>query len=576
MGSRRLGPLFLVAARRLLLDLCESRVLAFGLVIFGSTGPAPSQTVLLEVSENIPGFGWHSAGVGDVDGDGTPDVLVGAHAYSTPTLSVAGRARVYSGSTGSVLLEWVGTQANAYLGRNPARGGDWNGDGVPDVLFTSYVPMVQTTIHVMSGADGSQIRALPGDVSAAIGDTNGDGVEETLVGYFAYQPPGVPGSPWGQATLYDGATGGTLFSMTGPGSASYLGWDVDGLGDVSGDGVPDVVVSAYCCPAFIPHISWVQVLSGTNGSPVYVFPTLQVESEFGRSVAGLGDLNGDGAGEIAIGIPRWSFGVSPNTGRVVVYSGGTGTLLYSLVGWTVNEYLGVSVSKVGDVDGDGRPDLVAGATIEGFGPVLGRVQVYSGRTGEVIFRIQDIPPLGSLGFNVSWVGDVNGDGFSDFLASRHLGTPPSFRVYSGAPAGLTPFGSACATPSGWVPRIGAARMVLPSGIPPLRLHLSNVPPGSGGFLLLGLTNTQWWGVPLPLDLAFLGLPGCALLVSPDLAFPAVATGSGALAGHASLTFPVPVTPSTLGASTYFQWFTADPSDLPASTALTRALEFVIQ
>ncbi|MGH7149100.1 MAG: FG-GAP repeat domain-containing protein, partial [Planctomycetota bacterium] len=112
--------------------------LAILLLFLGVTASAPSQTILLQVTDTVPGFGAPVAGVGDIDGDGVPDILGSAPGFTAPPfVPYAGRARVYSGATGGVLLEWVGTQANAFLGFHSARRGDANGDGVPDVMFST-------------------------------------------------------------------------------------------------------------------------------------------------------------------------------------------------------------------------------------------------------------------------------------------------------------------------------------------------------------------------------------------------------------------------------------------------------
>ncbi|HKB14646.1 MAG TPA: VCBS repeat-containing protein, partial [Planctomycetota bacterium] len=448
-------------------------------------------------------FGTTIAGPGDVDGDGTSDVAVG---------TLWSGAFVYSGADGALLLAIVG-------GRAVGAPGDIDGDGHADVAAAvTGAPGVPAAAHVYSGADGSLLLNL-------------------------------------------GIAAGA-YHLAGP-------------GDLDSDGVGDLVVSTPQFCGFgrlctIPQVFAYSCASGTLlGEPLGAGPGGVFGGgsfTFGETMAALGDLTGDGVPDLAIGAPGATTGtyMLSSPGEVRVFSG-AGFSLLSLFPGAGNEALGRGLDGPGDVDGDGVPDLIVGAPGYGFvagGATEGRARVISGADASLLFDV--VPPAGefmSLGYAVAGIGDANLDGFPDFaVGSPGVLAQPStsvgkVRAYSGAPVGVAPFGSGCAGSTGAVPRIGATRS--PRIGTPLRVNLSETIPSTLALLFLGLTDQHWWGVPLPLDLSFAGLPGCSLLVSPD--FPVGYTTSlFSGKGRAVAEIPLPADGALVGASFFAQWYVVDP------------------
>ncbi|HKB16121.1 MAG TPA: hypothetical protein VKF62_08645, partial [Planctomycetota bacterium] len=109
------------------------------------------------------------------------------------------------------------------------------------------------------------------------------------------------------------------------------------------------------------------------------------------------------------------------------------------------------------------------------------------------------------------------------------------------------------------------------------VHLSRTLPGTFALLLLGASNASLpGGLPLPLNLAPLGMPACALLVSLEVMLPALTSGPGPGGGRASFSFPIPPDPLLVGGLAYLQWYVVDPGPAPLPGAMTRGLAVTLQ
>ncbi len=540
-----------------------------------------TQSVIWQYT-GIPGaaYGWRLAGVGDLNADYVGDLAVGA-----PNVQ-GGWTYLHSGADGTVLSYLLGPLTgpppDGGLGNSVAAPGDVTGDGIPDILLGS-VELGQARLY--SGASGTlgfewslgnYTFVGPGE------DFNGDGVPEILVG-----TPLSGGI--GAAYVYSGADGLQMYSWFGSFWPELFGNALTGLCDVSGDGVPDLLIGA-------PDVSqgpfpcgqgYARVYSGATGG---VIDQVNVTSPgchqlFGGALARMRDVTGDGICDFAI---------ADRTGdEVRVYSGADRSLVATLVGTTPGEWLGDVIAGADDVDGDGIDDLIAGAPYAppflpiGVGTLAaaGRAVVYSGGDWSVLFDL--VPPGGEyleFGRGVDRVGDVNGDDFVDLAVgaansvSLAVPTPPTVggKVYvlSGAPAGVVAFGQGCSAPTGVVPRIGATRS--PSLGTTFKVNLSRISASRPVLLLLGFSNAAWWTILLPLDLSFAGLPGCALLVSPDCVVGRTSDVLGTGDGRVVAPLGIPADGSLVGAQFYAQWYVVDPGPAPIPGAMTRGLAVTIQ
>jgi hypothetical protein len=370
-------------------------VSALALVLSAAlAGAAGGQLTLHTMNGNTPTgtFAETVAGIGDFDQDGYDDFAVANDVEDNgPNGFQAGRVWVYSGRSGTVLADIQGS-AGDRLGSDVAGAGDVNQDGFLDLVV---------------GLDGA--------------DSNG--VDS------------------GSARIYSGAwyIAGTapriLHTFTGDTAGGRFGHGVDAAGDVNQDGYDDVIVGE---PWAVPSVllGRIKVFSGANGSVLFSSDGINNGSNFGRSVAGLGDLNNDGYAEFCAG--AWddsTFGTS--AGMVRVFDGASGSVLRTIFGSAAMERMGHDVARVGDADGDGTPDLLVSAYEGGF------VRIYSGnwivnQTGVAILQEWTAPPTSSVfGWDVDGAGDVDGDGHQDVVVGSYLNSPGSLVqngsafVYSG-------------------------------------------------------------------------------------------------------------------------------------------------
>lgn len=311
-------------------------------------------------------------------------------------------------------------QANE-VGRTVLSLGDVNGDGKPDFVISSS-NNVMNSIHVVSGADGSELFEFTGDPAlsehfywptADAGDVNGDGIHDIVVGTIgAYQS-----QYQFAARVFSGKDGSPLLTCLDS-SALHLGASVGGAGDVDGDGFDDIIAGAPMGGA----PSSALVFSGRTGTVLHKVFGPQLNDFFGNSVSGAGDWNHDGHSDFLVG----AFGTLDSSGAVAgaayLYSGADGTILHAFRGGLGGQGgLGNRVGVAGDLDGDGFTDIF----VAGFGSVT----AYGRRGGKIeeilTARVQSPDSI----VNVAGVGDVNGDGRDDLGVTT--GNPASARIFSG-------------------------------------------------------------------------------------------------------------------------------------------------
>ena len=339
-------------------------------------------------------FGSAAAFVGDINGDGPREALVGAPGETSRTgewfdYGGDGRAYVLAGGSGDVLFELVspnadtlgGTYLTGRFGAAVAGPGDLTGDGVPDFVVGAWEEdtafQYAGRVYVFSGADGSLVRTITspseqhdgwfGFQIEPVSDLDGDGVADLMVG-AAREKPSPDAFTLGRVHVLSGASGALLFTLDSGLESSLPAMDGDlaEVGDVDGDGVPDLAVGG---PQAGPP-SVVYLFSGATGERIRTIPDPDVAetglTQFGRSIAPVGDVDGDGVPDLFVGAPFATLdpALGP-TGRVSVVSGATGEPLLTIASThpRLNGRFGLSVAWT-DIDGDGQNDPVVGAPYE--------------------------------------------------------------------------------------------------------------------------------------------------------------------------------------------------------------------
>jgi len=386
-------------------------------------------------------LGYSVAHVGDVNGDGVPDLFVGAPQADPNGLSEAGSATLFSGATGAQLRRWDGSAAFDWLGFSVAGAGDVDGDGVPDVIvgapFANRNGLTSAgSAFVFSGAtgaqlfrfDGSAVEDFLGTSVAGAGDVDGDGVPDLIVGAPFADPNGI--SDAGSVFVFSGAAGVQLFRFDGQAAVDELGFSVAGAGDVNGDGRADLIAGARLAdPNGLGDAGSAFVFSGATGTQLFRRDGLAAGDQLGQSVAAAGDVDGDGRPDWIAGAPLADPSGFVNAGSAFVFSGATGAQLLRLDGQAAGDQSGQSVAGGGDFNGDGRADLIVGAPLADPNGRMnsGSARVFSGAAGVQLFSLDGMQEQVGLGHSVAAAGDVDGDGRADLI----VGAPFTVDVVAG-------------------------------------------------------------------------------------------------------------------------------------------------
>jgi hypothetical protein len=260
---------------------------------------------------------------------------------------------------------------------------------------------------------------------ASAGDVNADGHADLLVGA---QFADVNGTDAGRAYVFSGADGSVLRAYDGSAAGDLFGTAADWVADLDDDGYVDHVIGARDAGKWNDGGVW--VFSGRTGSLLWQFRGPKQGAELGSFfVAGLADLTGDGVPDVYAG----DYAASTNgslSGEAYLFSGADGTVERTWSGDSAKDGLGPG-REAGDVDGDGVSDLVIGsyssrdAVSNG-----GKFQVFSGADGSTLGTVLGTTPGYQLGFDAVGIGDVDGDGTPDLLVSASSGA--TAYVVSGA------------------------------------------------------------------------------------------------------------------------------------------------
>jgi hypothetical protein len=428
----------------------------------GTTGVTPGPTWRFIVHRRGTGLSTVSGATADFNGDGLADLAASAP-YAA---SVTGRVNLYAGHAGGLtttpITRLTGPDSTDRGFGASLASADVNGDGLADLLVGTRPGGGNVgRLHVfLNGASG--IPALPtvsidppaplrisyfATALAAVGDMDGDGYPEVAAGVPV---PALATAADGSVVVYRGGADGlvatrtwrlystirTINFGTNLQSAS-LGGQVASAGDVNGDGLADLAVGAPA-EGDAATRGHVYVYLGQTTGPAAAPSTdlvgtgaWDVES-YGRAAVGVGDVNGDGYGDLAVAAqgtagqrvwiyPGSATGLATTPMVTIPAPGGTGATVF---------FSGPFVTAAGDVNGDGYDDVAIGYASAGAGVATLHL---GGPTGIAATPSTTLTGANSsYAFAIAGSGDLDGDGYDDLVVAQ----PETVFVYRGSAAGL--------------------------------------------------------------------------------------------------------------------------------------------
>jgi len=362
----------------------------YGPVSLGSMSLADADARLIgEVASDLAGYAVN--GAGDVDGDGFDDVLVGSYAHDGAGSNAGATWLVNGPITGEVGLASAdaiinGTNAGDGFGVAVNSAGDLNGDGYDDLIMGAYgYQSSKGATYVFFGPVTGEFKSDTADAGfvgsnasdslgwsvAPAGDLDGDGYDDIVIGS---NQGGADDA--GEVYVYYGDAAGSFSDyafITGVSSADYAGQDVRGAGDLNGDGYDDIVIGAYGEDSQGGGAGATYVLYGpvvgdvdlSAGADAVIYGEVGGDTS-GYSVAGVGDVNGDGWDDLMIGAYNNDQGGSNAGAAYLVYGPVEGEFDLTeadvrFTGESNGDSAGRYVSAAGDVNADGYADMLVGA-----------------------------------------------------------------------------------------------------------------------------------------------------------------------------------------------------------------------
>lgn len=364
-------------------------------------------------AESYADFGSSVASAGDVNRDGFDDVVVGSFSYTFRSGEYnVGAAFVYLGSASGLASTpvWTaeGPHPTSHFGYCVAGAGDVNGDGLPDLIVgaPNFAEAGQavgkafvfhgSTQSFAAKADwtfnGELAGARFGQLVAAAGDVNGDGFADVIVATRDQTVNGMEAA--GKVYVFHGSGEGLsrrpAWTFEGIHALARLGVNCGTAGDVNGDGFSDVIVGAFGMSRGQEREGAAYVFHGSPhglGRPNWFVESNKSGAGLGQGVGSAGDVNGDGFADVIIGAPTYK-GKSGPEGRAFIFHGSVEGLETNAA-WTatLQHYraaFGRTTVTAGDVNGDGFADVLVGALMERHDASGGQVAVFHGSKDGVL------------------------------------------------------------------------------------------------------------------------------------------------------------------------------------------------
>jgi len=363
--------------------------------------------------------------VGDLDADGADDIVVSDLASSTVTVhwgssdgSAASSSIVASGAGFGTALAVADFDGDGTVDLAVGHPSDDAGNGSLSIYRGGNRSLTSSqATWVMFGSDGEGL----GTTLVAVPDLNGDGANELV----AAGPSYTDGTSNGRVRFFFGNTSGSLDLdrtispvRNGPSFGRAMA-----VGDLNCDNTPDLVVSNTGNLSSPSGYSSIEIYHGSNGgyngTPDRTFVSNVQGRLFGYSLTVLDDVDGDGCGDLLVSEPLNGTG-EYNGGRLSLWTGAPS--LSSTPAWTLdgtsNQRLGLSLTPAGDIDGDGRSDVLISSAGGSSSP--GRLELRFGSDDGLSADVQVLRTGGlqqRAGFMAAATVDTDGDGLEEIVSS---------------------------------------------------------------------------------------------------------------------------------------------------------------